>query len=126
VRKRTVSQRRYTERECVCKGVHVGHIRFYWQNFTVLLFVLFLVSCIAHVSQYYQLSLDQDDAARLKKRLPSELPFYARSSGGSSIGGGSCNVMSGSSPQKAPRSAESYEAAASSSAMITGRLDKVV
>ena len=46
--------------------------------------------------------------------------------GGDGVGGGSCNVMSGSSPQKAPRSAESYEAAASSSAMITGRLDKVV
>lgn len=43
---------------------------FWWHLFTSSLLTLFLLSCVSHFAQYYQLLLDKEDSNQLRKRLP--------------------------------------------------------
>eukprot|EP01039_Chlorochromonas_danica_P006839 gene6839-7559_t len=43
---------------------------FWWQLFTGCLLTFFLLSCLSHFAQYYQLMIDRDDSHKLRKRLP--------------------------------------------------------
>ncbi|RYG67140.1 hypothetical protein EON64_08115 [archaeon] len=42
----------------------------WWHLFTSSLLTLFLLSCVSHFAQYYQLLLDKEDSNQLRKRLP--------------------------------------------------------
>ena len=44
---------------------------FYWQILMVALLMAFLLSCISHFAQYYQLILDTEVSRKLRSRLPS-------------------------------------------------------
>lgn len=46
-------------------------IAFWWKVFMASLLCLFFLSCISHFAQYYQLTVDQDDSRKLRKRLPT-------------------------------------------------------
>jgi hypothetical protein len=46
---------------------------FWWQIFMASLLCVFFVSCISHFAQYYQMTVDQDDSNKLRKRLPSNV-----------------------------------------------------
>ena len=48
-----------------------GIMAFWWKVFMASLLCLFFLSCISHFAQYYQLTVDQDDSRKLRKRLPN-------------------------------------------------------
>lgn len=43
-------------------------LSFWWHVFTGSLVTFFLLSCVTHFAQYYQLLVDRDDSTRLRKR----------------------------------------------------------
>jgi len=56
------------------KKVTAGElIGFWWKIFMASLLCFFFLSCISHFAQYYQLTVDQDDSRKLRKRLPNEI-----------------------------------------------------
>ncbi len=46
---------------------------FWWQIFMSSLLAAFFLSLISHFAQYYQMTLDQEDSNRLRKRLPQNI-----------------------------------------------------
>ena len=46
---------------------------FWWKIVMCTLLCAFFVSCISQFAQYYQMTLDQSDSNRLRKRLPSNV-----------------------------------------------------
>lgn len=63
---------------------------FWWQIFMASLLVVFFLSCISHFAQYYQLTVDQEESNKLRKRLlatPSSSTKSASSSSVTSVSG---------------------------------------
>lgn len=70
-------------RESFHKNVHKGSAEdnadsegigqaftFWWQIFMTSVLTMFFLSCISHFAQFYQLTLDQEDSNKLRRRLP--------------------------------------------------------
>lgn len=46
---------------------------FWWQIFMTSLLTAFFLSLISHFAQYYQMTLDQEDSNKLRRRLPTNV-----------------------------------------------------
>lgn len=52
----------------------LGSYMMIWWRFIMTFFLLaFFLSCISHFAQYYQMTLDQDDSNKLRRRLPNSV-----------------------------------------------------
>lgn len=73
-------------RESFHKNVHKGEavdeaggggigqaFMFWWQIFMTSVLTMFFLSCISHFAQFYQLTLDQEDSNKLRRRLPNNV-----------------------------------------------------
>lgn len=45
----------------------------WWGVVMTFFLVAFFLSCISHFAQYYQMTLDQEDSNKLRKRLPNSV-----------------------------------------------------
>lgn len=46
---------------------------FWWQIFMTSLLAAFFLSLISHFAQYYQMTIDQEDSNKLRRRLPNNI-----------------------------------------------------
>ena len=55
-------------------SMSVGSIFMLWWKFIMTsLLLAFFLSCISHFAQYYQMTLDQEDSNKLRRRLPNSV-----------------------------------------------------
>lgn len=56
------------------EGMSLGELFSLWWKFIMTALLLaFFVSCISHFAQYYQMTLDQEDSNKLRRRLPNSV-----------------------------------------------------